>query len=134
MSSENNSNVEVILKHLMDQNSRNNDSINARLDRLTEIIDKLQSHHIIVPQLTSRVLSLEEAHSDIKEKVQKLIYDSNRRDEIKKSITNPLIMRAMWSVMGVVSCALCVVIGFSYKEIDIKSKVEMINLMSTQSH
>lgn len=126
------SNVEIILDHLMEQQDKNNNQLNARLDRLTEMIDKLQSHHIIVPQLTEKILTLEQNYVGLKDSLQKLMYESEKRDEIKKSITNPLIMRGIWGIMGVVTCCLCMVLGFSYKSIDIKSNIEYKKLMGNQ--
>ncbi len=41
------SNVEIILDHFIEQQAKNNENLNSRLDRLTEVLDKLQSHHVI---------------------------------------------------------------------------------------
>lgn len=123
------SNIEIILDHLMEQQDKNNNSLNTRLDRLTEMLDKLQSHHIIVPQLENKILIIEKNYVELKDILQKLVYESDKREEIKKTITNPLIMRTLWSSMGIVACCLCVAVGFSYKSIDIKSNVERQKLM-----
>jgi small-conductance mechanosensitive channel len=53
------SNIEIILDHLIEQQDKNNNNLNSRLDRLTEMLDKLQSHHIIVPQLENKILVIE---------------------------------------------------------------------------
>jgi hypothetical protein len=133
MSGDNN-NIELILKHLMEQQDKHNSLISHRLDKMSVMLDDLRDHKGLVLQLDKRMDSAEINLSDIRDKVQKLIYDSNRREDVKKSITNPLIMRALWSIMGVAGCVICIVIGFSYKAIDEKSRVEMINLMKSQSH
>lgn len=127
MSGDSDERLEKILKHLIDP-------INSRLDRLNDSFDKLQSHQFIVPQLALRVEDLEKVVLKQKEITQKLVYDSDKREDIKKSITNPLIMRAAWSVMGVMGCCACIAIGFSYKQIDQKSKEEMVKLIRSQSH
>jgi len=123
------SNIEIILDHLIEQQDKNNNNLNSRLDRLTEMLDKLQSHHIIVPQLENKILTIEKNYIELKDSLQRLIYESDKREDIKKSITNPLIMRTIWSSMGIVACCLCVAVGFSYKSIDIKSNVERQKLM-----
>jgi DNA repair exonuclease SbcCD ATPase subunit len=128
------SNIEIILDHLIEQQDKNNNNLNSRLDRLTEMLDKLQSHHIIVPQLENKILIIEKNYVDLKDTLQKLVYESEKREDIKKSITNPLIMRTLWSSMGIVACCLCVGVGFSYKTIDAKSKQEMQKLIKSQSH
>ena len=128
------SNIEIILDHLIEQQDKNNNNLNSRLDRLTEMLDKLQSHHIIVPQLENKILVIEKNYVELKDTLQKLVYESEKREDIKKSITNPLIMRTLWSSMGIVACCLSVGIGFSYKTIDAKSKQEMQKLIKSQSH
>lgn len=128
------SNIEIILDHLIEQQDKNNNNLNSRLDRLTEMLDKLQSHHIIVPQLENKILVIEKNYVELKDSINKLIYESDKREEVKKSITNPLIMRTLWSFMGIAGCFICVAIGFSYKTIDNKSRSEMIKLMNSQSH
>lgn len=127
MSGDDNVNIETILKHLIDP-------INSRLDKLNENFEKLQSHQILVPQLLERMSILESDLPKIKEEVQKLIYESEKREDVKKTITNPLIMRTVWSLMGIAGCFICMVIGFSYKTIDEKSQAEMVRLMKSQSH
>jgi small-conductance mechanosensitive channel len=58
------SNIEIILDHLIEQQDKNNNNLNSRLDRLTEMLDKLQSHHIIVPQLENKILVIEKNYVD----------------------------------------------------------------------
>lgn len=128
--SENNANIEIILQHLIEQQDKNNSQLNARLDKLTDMLDKLQSHHIIVPRLALDIEQLQKIVNAQRDIVNKLVYDSEKRDEIKKSITNPLIMRALWSCVGVVVCCMCLALGFSYKSIDIKSNIERQKLMT----
>jgi len=127
MSGDDNVNIETILKHLIDP-------INHRLDKLNENFEKLQSHQILVPQLLERVKTIENDQEKIKEELNKLVYENEKREDIKKTITNPLIMRTLWSSMGIVACCLCVGVGFSYKTIDAKSKQEMQKLIKSQSH
>lgn len=130
MSSENGANIEIILKHLMEQQDKYNSTISNRLDKMNMTLDELRDHKGLVLQLDKRMDSAEIHISDIREKVQKLIYDSDKRDEIKKTITNPLIMKAIWAVMGVIGCFMFIAIGFSYKTIDIKSNIELQKLMN----
>lgn len=123
------SNIELILKHFIEQFADSTKDINKRLDKMTESVDDLRSHKGLVLQLEKRVDTLEDRYASMNEKVVKLVYDSNRREDIKKSITNPLIQRFIFSIAGVVACSFCFVVGFSYKHIDEKSRDDHIKLM-----
>tara|TARA_R110000868_G_scaffold204228_2_gene452248 strand:+ start:83 stop:481 length:399 start_codon:yes stop_codon:yes gene_type:complete len=118
-------NIELILKHFIEQFAESTKDINKRLDKMTESMNDLRSHKGLVLQLEKRTDALEDRYISMNEKVTKLVYDSNRRDDIKKTITNPLIQRSLFSILGVVACSLCFVVGFSYKTIDQKSTKEM---------
>lgn len=134
MSGDSSQNIELILKHLMEQQDKYHSTINNRLDKMNTTLDELRDHKGLVLQLEKRMDLVELNFTEFKEKLTKLIYDSERRDEVKKSITNPLIMRTLWSFFGIVGCILSIAIGFSYKAIDDKSRSEMIRLMQSQSH
>jgi hypothetical protein len=113
------SNIEVMLKHFMD-------TVGSRLDRMTDTLESLRDQKIVVEGLKDKVSSLEVTCLDLRDKVHTLEIESKRREEVSKSITNPIIQKAIWAAI----CAMFIVFaGYSVKGINIRSSEEMVELM-----
>lgn len=127
---DNYTNIEITLKHFVDQLEKYNSAINTRLDKISDLIDDLRSHKTLVIQLEKRVDMMEERYMSMSEKIQKLDYDNVRRQEITKSITNPLIQKVLWVVIG----AVLMMFGVSWNKIDTTFSVKNETFMKDQLH
>ncbi|MHC4315875.1 MAG: hypothetical protein ACYSW3_25820 [Planctomycetota bacterium] len=116
------SSLELMLKHYID-------SINKRLDKLTDSLDDLKMHKSLLVQLEKRMDVTEERYIDLNQKIQKLLFEQDRRDDISKSITNPIIQRTIW----VLICGFCIGGGMFWKSIDNQSTKDLVKLMN-QKH
>jgi len=116
------SSLELMLKHYID-------SINKRLDKLTDSLDDLKMHKSLLVQLEKRMDATEERYIDLNQKIQKLLFEQDRRDDISKSITNPIIQRTIW----VLICGFCIGGGMFWKSIDTQSTKDLVRLMN-QKH
>jgi hypothetical protein len=116
------SSLELMLKHYID-------SINKRLDKLTDSLDDLKMHKSLLVQLEKRMDVTEERYIDLNQKIQKLLFEQDRRDDISKSITNPIIQCTIW----VLICGFCIGGGMFWKSIDNQSTKDLVKLMN-QKH
>jgi hypothetical protein len=86
-------------------------------------------HKSLLVQLEKRMDVTEERYIDLNQKIQKLLFEQDRRDDISKSITNPIIQRTIW----VLICGFCIGGGMFWKSIDNQSTKDLVKLMN-QKH
>jgi len=123
MSGDDNSNIERILNRIIDQGEKNNTLLNVRLDKLSDAIEKLQAYHTLIPQHGEKLISIEEdikemkvKYSSLRDKIRDLESDSSRREEMKRSVINPLMLKAVWGLMGGLACCSFVAIEFIFEK------------------
>lgn len=114
-------NIELMLRHWME-------NVSQRLDKMSDTLECLRDQKIVVTNLQEKVKNLETLSESLRVKVQELQIDMKRRAEVNKTITTPLIQKAIWAVIGTVFLANA---GILFKNINTESKKELVDMLNT---
>jgi hypothetical protein len=114
-------NIDLMLRHWME-------NVSQRLDKMSDTLECLRDQKIVVINLQEKVKNLETLSENLRVKVQELQIDMKRRAEVNKTITTPLIQKAIWAVIGTVFLANA---GILFKNINTESKKELVDMLNT---
>jgi hypothetical protein len=114
-------NIDLMLRHWME-------NVSQRLDKMSDTLECLRDQKIVVINLQEKVKNLETLSESLRVKVQELQIDMKRRAEVNKTITTPLIQKAIWAVIGTVFLANA---GILFKNINTESKKELVDMLNT---